>query len=99
MRLKNPKGGLDLLSRLKYNQVLVGNQNGLNRFFTSPHKFFYDPTAGFEPVFKRNGNTIYLGNEIKNISESGGAGTGYDIIEFKKPPKKTDVLTADYLVF
>ena len=99
MRLKNPPSGLQLLKRMKFNQALQGTQNGFNRFFTTPEKFIYDPLKGIEPVFKRNGQIIYIGLEIVEITESDGIGTGYDTIEFKRPPKTKDTLTADYIAF
>ena len=99
MKLKNPQGGgggASLLERLKYNQDLIGLRDSVNKIFATPHKFLYE-TTGLEPVFKRNGQTIYLGKEIDEISESGGVGTGYNQVLFKKAPKTGDVLTADYI--
>ena len=95
MRLKNPQS--DSLSNWKTNQKLIGVINGLNRFFTTPHKFVYDVSLGLGPIIKRNGQTVYLDVELKSFNESGGAGTGYDIIEFRKPPKQKDTLIADYI--
>ena len=97
MRLKNPRTGG--VTGLRFNQPLQGVQNRINRFFTTGEKFVYDLTEKVEPVFKRNGQTIYLGIEIKAISESAGVGTGFDTIEFLKAPKKTDHLTIDYIRF
>ena len=100
MKLKNPQGGGGgglALTRIKSNQVLVGALDGINKDFTTPHKFVLDIAAGVEPIFKRNGQTIYLGKEIERLYESGGVGTGYDAAEFKKAPKIEDVLTADYI--
>ena len=96
MRLKNPSSA-NILTRIKFNQGLIGPINGLNRFFTTPHKFLYKPAEGVEPVFKRNGQTVYVGVEIEDVSESGGPGTGYDTIEYRKAPRGKDKLTADYI--
>jgi len=93
MKLKNPRGGF---SNWKTNQTLVGNVNGFNRFFKTPHKFVYKPACGVTPIVKRNGQTIYLDIQIKRFIESGGFETGYDTIEFQRAPKRKDVLTADY---
>jgi len=97
MRLKNP--GFGGIRGLRFNQPLTGVQNGLNRFFTTAEKFRYDLVEKVEPVFKRNGQTVYLGIEIKEINESSGVGTGYDTVEYLKAPKKSDKLTIDYLLF
>lgn len=97
MKLKNPAATAAMIERFKFNQLLIGPKNGLNRFYTTPNKFIYDPGNGTEPVFKRNGQTIYLGLELNAILESGGVGTGYDIVEFMLPPKRNDTLTVDYI--
>lgn len=94
MKLKNPRGGG--LGNWKTNQVLVGIIDGLNRFFTTPDKFVYDPSGGVTPVLKRNGQTVYLDIQVNKVSESGGVGSGYDTVEFQRAPKTKDMLTADY---
>lgn len=81
-----------------FNEVLTGTVNGINTVFTTAVDF----VAGSEAVYF-NGirQTPGVGNDY-TISESGGAGTGYDTITFMVAPrsrpgaKPDDLVTVDY---
>lgn len=81
-----------------YNEVLAGPINGTNTVFTTSAEF----TPGSEAVYF-NGvrQTAGAGNDY-TISESGGAGTGYDTIIFDVAPrarggsKPDDRVSIDY---
>lgn len=80
---------------------LLGTKNGSNPTFTTPEKFVN--TANVKIVVTWNGRRQYQGTDFV-VSESGGAGTGYDTITFTAwqglgfLPRVTDQLTADYYV-
>lgn len=81
-----------------FNEVLTGVINGVNTVFTTAVDF----VAGSEAVYF-NGVRQHpgVGNDY-TISESGGAGTGYDTVTFAIAPrarpgaKPDDRVTVDY---
>lgn len=85
---------------MRWNKELDGTKDGVNQEFTIPggEKFI----QGGENVIRvyRNGLRQNLGTGSDyTVSESGGAGTGYDTITFIGPaPLAYEELTADYMV-
>ena len=80
---------------------VLGAKNSVNRTYTTSHKFlnglFVDGSF-FHIHLKHNGKDLYE-NIDYTISESGGAGTGYDTIYIMSfAPKKKDQLKATYAV-
>lgn len=72
---------------------LIGLKNGTNRVFLTPDKFINGFYSGndFHIEIKHNGKALYE-NIDYTISESGGVGTGYDVInltQFSPLPKST----------
>lgn len=80
---------------------VIGTKNGSNRVFTTTHKFLnglFTDGSFFHIHLKHNGKDLYE-NIDYTISESGGAGTGYDTIYITAfAPKKKDQLKATYAV-
>ena len=84
-------------ARFRTGSGLVGTQNGSNVVFTVPggDKFTHNLPFLTIQVY-RNGQRYKL-IEDYTISESGGAGTGYDTVTFEVPPLPDDNLLADYV--
>lgn len=80
----------------RWDVSLLGTIDGSNPTFTTPDKF----TQAGNLVLRvhRNGQREALGGDY-SVSESGGAGTGYDTIVFVAGaiPKTGEVLRADYV--
>lgn len=94
-----PGGGSGLvLQRMRWNKDLVGVKDGANPVFTTPEVFVQDGELVIR-VYK-NGVRQRLGStDDYTVSESGGAGSGYDTVTFNGPaPQSNDGLTADYFV-
>jgi hypothetical protein len=74
---------------------LVGDKNGSNVIFLLPEKFDQDTIRVY-----RNGQRLMVGaGDDFTISESGGAGTGFDTITLlDRPPRSDENLFADYVV-
>jgi len=81
-------------------QVLIGTKNGINKVFTTPDDFLHGDADGdgIEIQVLRNGKRELIGlyNDFV-VGESGGAGTGYDMITFRKAPRKNETLLVDYI--
>lgn len=80
----------------KYEQLLVGARNGVNRVYTTPDYFL--PTT-FE--LYHNGRRMIRSGLITEIEyevqESGGVGTGFDTVLFLAfSPIASSVLRANY---
>lgn len=75
---------------------LVGLVDGSNVTYTTPECFQQDPPDFQIKVF-RNGQQQTLGGDY-SVSESGGAGTGYDTVTFELEctPKVGEILLVDY---
>lgn len=94
-----PVGSIPTLDNFKRNIVLTGTKDGVNLTFnTMPDKFVRTP---FKEVVYRNGVTQEAGAASDYIaSESGGVGTGYDIITLMHAataPLSWEKLAIDYL--
>lgn len=86
-----------LVNEPKIDQPLTGAINGVNAVFTTPDKFVHD--GSLAERFYYNGVRLKEGvGQDYEVSESGGAGTGYDTITMALAPKIGDVLTIDYFV-
>lgn len=78
---------------------LIGTLDGSNRVFTTPENFL-NGTFGnnvFRILIKHNGRDLVEGIDYF-VSESGGAGTGYDTIVLCFSPTVDSILVADYVV-
>ena len=75
----------------------AGLVDGANAVFTTPDFFQQDPPDYQIKVF-RNGQLQSLGNDY-TVSESGGAGTGFDTVTFAVActPKAGESITVDYV--
>jgi hypothetical protein len=84
----------------KQGMSLVGVKNGTNRIFTTVDKFVQGTLSGntFKISIKHNGRV--LAETIDYIvSESGGAGTGYDTVVFVSfAPQADSTIVVDYMV-
>ncbi len=78
----------------RYNQILIGAQDGVNLVFTSAEKFLHDFVTReglhFNGVRQREG----AGSDYV-VSESVPA-SGYDTVTFAIAPLASDVLMIDY---
>lgn len=84
---------------LRQEVSLIGVKNEINRIFYTPDKFINGTYGGneFHITIKHNGRDLVEGIDY-TLSESGGVGTGYDVITFTFSPKETSVIVADYIV-
>ena len=89
--------GGDLPFIFKQQVSLIGTQNNSNRTFTTPDKFVNGSFGNndFRIMIRHNGRV--LTEDEYSVSESMGAGTGFDTIVFTFSPKSKDVLVADYV--
>lgn len=79
---------------------LIGLRNGINKTFFTPDKFINGPYFGneFHISVEHNGKQLYENIDF-SIGESGGAGTGYDIINiFSITPNAHSLLFANYAI-
>jgi len=93
-----PPGTLSYL--FKDQIALIGAKNGVNRTFYTPDKFINGAYAGnnFHIQVKHNGKDEYEGIDYR-IDESGGPGTGYDMITFiSKTPNAHSIIYASYVI-
>lgn len=84
----------------KQNVVLAGTLDGSNRIFTTSDKFVNTDIGSnsFRILVRHNGKGLLQGIDY-SLSESMGAGTGFDTITFISfAPKSNDTLVADYVV-
>lgn len=97
----NPTTGeFDLVRRLGEGEVIgdspSGVINGVNKTFTTSKNFI----EGSIKVYY-NGQRLRVGaSNDYTVSESGGAGTGFDTIELAVAPRSlpmVDVITVDYI--
>ncbi len=78
---------------------LIGTKDGSNRVFTTPDDFINGIFGSneFRILLRHNGRVLVLGIDY-TVSESGGAGTGFDTITFTSfKPKAKSELFADYV--
>lgn len=94
-------GGTIDITDFRWNIDLIGARNGANVTYTTPEDFI-QASGTYPNVVIRvywNGVRLRLGaSNDYTVSESGGAGTGYDTIVMAVAPKADDQLTADYIV-
>ena len=79
---------------------LVGTKDNVNRIFTTPDVFVNGTFFGheFHILLRHNGRVLVDGKDYI-LSESGGAGTGYDTIIFTAfSPRPRSQLFADYVI-
>ena len=85
--------------RFRVGQNLIGPKDGINVQFKTPglEKFAHNlPFFDISVIF--NGSRLALLDDYL-VSESGGAGTGYDtVILLVPPPLSDDHLLADYII-
>lgn len=84
-----------LIGKLLIGQDLLGDIDGGNKVFTTSRHFRHDGLAN--EAFYYNGHRLQHGatNDYL-VSESGGAGTGYDTLTLVIAPRVGDVLLIDY---
>jgi hypothetical protein len=76
----------------------AGAIDGANVVFTTPDFFDQDP-PDYQIKVMRNGQQQTLGGDY-TVSESGGAGTGYDTVTFAVActPKSGEIVLVDYVI-
>lgn len=79
-------------NRLRYNVELIGTKNGVNTVFTTPDLFLPETLR----VYWAGVRQIEAAASDFTVSESGGAGTGYDTVTMAVAPLADDNLLADY---
>lgn len=86
------------LDDVRRNIPLNGTKDGVNRTFTVPNSEKYYHTSDLSISVFMNGQKLVYGTNY-TVAESGGAGTGYDTVEFTTDPPRdsTDTLTADFV--
>lgn len=81
------------------NISLIGNKNGINRYFMTPHKFYVGTLqeSTFSIHVRHNGKSLDPDLDFA-IQESGGIGTGYDTVIFESfiPTQFSNILV-DYV--
>jgi len=86
-----------LFGKFRWNKLLIGPKNGINKTFTTPEDF----VQSGEKVIRiyLNGQRLFEGvlNDY-TVSESGGPGTGFDTITLAVAPLGYEIITADYLI-
>jgi len=83
----------------KQSVELIGVKDNINRTFVTPDKFINGSFGNneFRILIRHNGRVLVPGCDFTLI-ESGGAGTGYDTINFISfTPKPTSEIYADYV--
>jgi hypothetical protein len=85
-----------LLTQPKVQVLLVGVKDGVNREFTTPDYFLPDTIKVYHNGRRllRSSSTPSFGNYV--VSESGGAGTGFDTITLFFSPTPISGLFSDY---
>jgi hypothetical protein len=84
----------------KQGQPLIGDKNGVNPIFTTPDKFIQGTFGNndFRILIMHNGRVLQETTDYI-LSESGGAGTGFDTVIFKCTfPDENSELVTDYVV-
>lgn len=79
---------------------LIGATDGINKIFYTTEKFINGNYFGniFHIKVRHNGKELYESIDY-TIGESGGAGTGYDMINiYGFTPNENSILYADYVV-
>lgn len=82
----------------RWNVLLLGPCNGVNRVFTTPEPFLHGTYYGAEPRLRlrHNGRALEEGTDFE-VSESGGPGTGFDTVAMVSlTPNGRSRLLADY---
>lgn len=81
----------------RFHESLTGLINGANVTYTTTDFFVHDPPDDTINVY-RNGQLQTQGDDY-TVSESGGAGTGFDTVTFAVgcTPKTGEVLRVDYV--
>lgn len=81
------------------NISLIGNKNGINRYFMTPHKFYIGTleSSNFSIHVRHNGKALDPDLDF-TIQESGGPGSGYDTVIFESfiPTQFSNILV-DYV--
>lgn len=93
-------GGSSFNFAFKQNVELLGTKDGKNRVFTTPDKFINADIGSnsFRILIRHDGKGLIPGVDY-TLSESMGAGTGFDTITFIQfAPKAKSTLIADYVV-
>ena len=92
---QNPAPPIPTLDDLRLSIVPAGTIDGANTDFTTPEEFVQETNIVIRVY--RNGQRETLGGDY-TVSESGGAGTGYDTVSFIPPatPKTGEVIRVDY---
>lgn len=95
------------LSRLRVNETLSGAMNGVNKVFVLPssEKAIHD-IPGPQIALYYNGNRLHpvesrggVSTDDFSVSESGGAGTGFDTVTLTHvAPKPGDRVSSDYIL-
>jgi len=83
---------------MRWQEEPTGLVDGANTIFTTAEMFCQDPPYMAIKVF-RNGQQQSLDDDY-TVSESGGAGTGFDTVTFAVgcTPKVGEILRVDYAV-
>lgn len=83
--------------QIKEQVTPAGVIDGVNDTYTTPEIFTQDPPDASIKVF-RNGQQQTLNSDY-TVSESGGAGTGFDTIIFDAAciPKTGEIVLVDYI--
>lgn len=74
-----------------YNAVLIGVINGVNTAYTTPAKFQASSIAVYY-----NGQRLSTPDDF-SVTESAGAGTGFDTVTLLVVPRVGDHLLSDYI--
>ena len=85
----------------KQDVSLIGTQDGSNRVFTTPDKFIQGIYGNNSFAIRVRFNTRVLVDDVDYmVSESGGAGTGFDTVTFLRnlKPDSQDIVVVDYVV-
>lgn len=96
------EGLVELSFLFKQNIDLLGTKDGVNRIFTvpAPDKFIQGSYSNneFSIMISHNGRKLVESIDYI-VSESGGAGTGFDTIIFTSfAPEEDSCLNADYVI-
>lgn len=88
-----------LAAHLRQDEELVGATNGVNITFILPNgDKAINQTIGAKILVKYNGQALHEGasNDF-TVTESGGAGTGFDTVLLEFSPLPGDLIAADYI--
>lgn len=88
-----------LAAHLRQDEQLLGDIDGVNATFTLPNgDKAINQTTGAKILVKYNGQALHEGGSNDfTVSESGGAGTGFDTVLLAFSPLPGDLISADYI--